>query len=188
MGQVKNLLGNEIIQATTEAIKNIEMDSLEKEREEKNFELEKRVRQMLIFKDKILDDVAEGWLNPLDVFVAVNKIKKQLDSLTSSITEEAFEEAQKFGTSFDYKGFKISSSQGRRSFDYSGCEGIVDLENQVKGGKEFLKKCKIAADAGGYSEIQVLKDGTTREVFPDENGELIALPTIKYGKSFITIK
>ena len=188
MGHVKNLLGNEIIQATTEAIKNIEMDSLEKEREEKNFELEKRVRQMLIFKDKILDDVAEGWLNPLDVFVAVNKIKKQLDSLTSSITEEAFEEAQKFGASFDYKGFKISSSQGRRSFDYSGCEGIVDLENQVKGGKEFLKKCKIAADAGGYSEIQVLKDGTTREVFPDENGELIALPTIKYGKSFITIK
>jgi len=188
MGQVKNLLGDEIIQATTEAIRNIEMDSLEKEREEKNFELEKRVRQMLVFKDKILEDVAEGWLNPLDVFVAVNKIKKQLDSLTSSITEEAFEEAQKFGTSFDYKGFKISSSQGRRSFDYSGCEGIVDLENQVKGGKEFLKKCKIAADAGGYSEIQVLKDGTTREVFPDENGELIALPTIKYGKSFITIK
>jgi len=188
MGQVKNLLGDEIIQATTEAIRNIEMDSLEKEREEKNFELEKRVRQMLVFKDKILEDVAEGWLNPLDVFVAVNKIKKQLDSLTSSITEEAFEEAQKFGTSFDYKGFKISSSQGRRSFDYSGCEGIVDLENQVKGGKEFLKKCKIAADAGGYSEIQVLKDGTTREVFPDENGELIALPAIKYGKSFITIK
>ena len=60
MGHVKNLLGNEIIQATTEAIKNIEMDSLEKEREEKNFELEKRVRQMLIFKDKILDDVAEA--------------------------------------------------------------------------------------------------------------------------------
>ncbi len=188
MGHVKNLLGNEIIQATTEAIRNIEMDSLEKEREEKNFELQKRVRQMLVFKDKILDDVAEGWLNPLDVFVAVNKIKKQLDSLTSSITEEAFEEAQKFGTSFDYKGFRISSSQGRRSFDYSGCEGIVDLENQVKGGKEFLKKCKIAADAGGYSEVEVLKDGTTREVFPDENGELIALPTIKYGKSFITIK
>ena len=188
MGQVKNLLGGEIIQATTEAIRNIEMDSLEKEREEKNFELEKRVRQMLVFKDKILDDVAEGWLNPLDVFVAVNKIKKQLDSLTSSITEEAFEEAQKFGTSFDYKGFRISSSQGRRSFDYSACQGIVDLENQIKGGKEFLKKCKIAADAGGYSEVEVLKDGTTREVFPDENGELIALPTIKYGKSFITIK
>ena len=188
MGQVKNLLGDEIIQATTEAIRNIEMDSLEKEREEKNFELEKRVRQMLVFKDKILDDVEEGWVSALDVALVINKITKVLESLSSSITEQAFDEAQKFGTSFSYKGFKVSSSQGRRSFDYSGCEGIVDLENQVKGGKEFLKKCKIAADAGGYSEVEVLKDGTTREVFPDENGELIALPTIKYGKSFITIK
>lgn len=188
MGKVKDLLGSEIIQATNEAIKIIEMDVQEKRREEKNYELEKRVRQMLVFKAKILGDVAEGWLNPLDVFVAVNKIKKQLDSLTGAISEEAFDEAQKFGTSFDYKGFKITSSQGRRSFDYSGCEGIVDLDKQIKEGKEFLKKCKIAADAGGYSEVETLKDGTTREVFPDENGELIALPTIKYGKSFITIK
>ena len=188
MGQVKNLNGDEMIQATTEAIENIEMDLLEKEREEKNFDLEKRVRQMPLFIDKIEENLNAGWLNPLDVAIAINKIKKQLERLNNSTSELVFEEAQKFGTSFEYKGFNISSSQGRRSFDYSGCEGIVDLEKQVKGGKEFLKKCKIAADAGGYSEVEVLKDGTTREVFPDENGELIALPTIKYGKSFITIK
>ena len=58
----------------------------------------------------------------------------------------------------------------------------------LKERKEFYKKAKISSDAGGWSEVQTLPDGTTREVFQDSNNELLVAPTIKYSKSFIKIE
>ncbi len=68
MGKVKDLLGSEIIQATNEAMKILEVDMQEKRRDEKKERMQLTRRQAKVFLDKISDDVADGWINPLDAF------------------------------------------------------------------------------------------------------------------------
>jgi len=188
MGKVKDLLGSEIIQATTEAIKNIEMELQEQERDDKKERMQLTRRQAKVFLDKITDDVTEGWINPLDAYIVFTDLKKKLEKSAKIINELAIDESQKFGSKFEYQGYTVTNVNGRRTFDYSGCNEIVELEKQLKERKEFYKKAKIAADSGGWSEVETLPDGTTREVFQDLNNELLVAPIISYGKSFITIK
>ena len=188
MGKVKDLLGSEIIQATDEAIRSIEIDMQEKRRDEKKERMQLTRRQAKVFLDKISDDVADGWINPLDAFIVLTDLKKQLESAAKSINELAIEESQKYGNTFEYQGYTVTNVNGRKTFDFSACDEIVDLEKHLKERKEFYKKAKIAADSGGWSEVETLPDGTTRQIFQDSNNELLTAPIIKYSKSYITIK
>lgn len=191
MGQIKNLMQTENLDETTEVIKNIEMELKEKEHKEhieKRESMQLKRRQSKIFIDKVVEDVLEGWTNPLEAFIVFNDVKKKIDKGIKEIYELAEDESLAHGKTYNYQGYKITNVEGRRSFDYSGCAEIVELEKHLKERKEFYKKAKISSDAGGWSEVQTLPDGTTREVFQDSNNELLVAPTIKYSKSFIKIE
>ena len=61
------------------------------------------------------------------------------------------------------------------------------MEAEVKRLKDSLKSMRKAAEADGYSEVVEL-NGQKVLAAPDQNGELIALPVTKNGKSYLTIK
>jgi len=140
------------------------------------------------FLDMVVSNVKEGWVNPLIAYSEMENIKKKLDSSSKEVKQDAINEAQQYGKTFDFNGFVIENFNGRKTFDYSQCQEIVELEAQLKERKEFYKKAKIAADAGGWNEIETLADGSTRQVFQDENNELLVAPTIKYSAEYITLK
>tara|TARA_R110001606_G_scaffold76649_1_gene177179 strand:- start:4151 stop:4756 length:606 start_codon:yes stop_codon:yes gene_type:complete len=140
------------------------------------------------FLDMVVSNVKEGWVNPLIAYSEMENIKKKLDSSSKEVKQDAINEAQQYGKTFDFNGFVIENFNGRKTFDYSQCQEIVELEAKLKARKEFYKKSKIAADAGGWSEIETLPDGSTRQVFQDENNELLVAPTIKYSAEYITLK
>ena len=140
------------------------------------------------FLDMVVLNVEEGWVNPLIAYSEMENIKKKLDSSSKEVKQDAINEAQQYGKTFDFNGFVIENFNGRKTFDYSQCQEIVELEAKLKARKEFYKKSKIAADAGGGSEIETLPDGSTRQVFQDENNELLVAPTIKYSAEYITLK
>jgi|TARA_R110000823_G_scaffold215475_1_gene345080 hypothetical protein len=140
------------------------------------------------FLDMVVLNVEEGWVNPLIAYSEMENIKKKLDSSSKKVKQGAINEAQQYGKTFDFNGFVIENFNGRKTFDYSQCQEIVELEAKLKARKEFYKKAKIAADAGGWSDIETLPDGSTRQVFQDENNELLVAPIIKYSAEYITLK
>lgn len=156
--------------------------------QDKTTRIKEKRANILSFLDMVVLNVKEGWVNPLLAFSEMENIKKKLEHCTKKIKIEAIKEAQQYGKSFDFNGFVIENFSGRKTFDYSECKEIVELEAQLKARKEFYKKSKIAADAGGWSEIETLPDGTTRQVFQDENNELLVAPSIKYSAEYITLK
>jgi hypothetical protein len=156
--------------------------------QDKTTRIKEKRANILSFLDMVVSNVKEGWVNPLLAFSEMENIKKKLDNCAKEIKEDAINEAQQYGKSFDFNGFVIENFNGRKTFDYSQCQEIVELETKLKARKEFYKKSKIAADAGGWNEIETLPDGSTRQVFQDENNELLVAPSIKYSAEYITLK
>lgn len=156
--------------------------------QDKTTRIKEKRANILSFLDMVVSNVQEGWVNPLLAYSEMENIKKKLDNCTKKIKDDAINEAQQYGKSFDFNGFVIENFNGRKTFDYSQCHEIVELEAQLKERKEFYKKSKIAADAGGWNEIETLSDGSTRQVFQDENNELLVAPSIKYSAEYITLK
>ncbi len=156
--------------------------------QDKTTRIKEKRANILSFLDMVVSNVKEGWVNPLLAFSEMENIKKKLDNCAKEIKEDAINEAQQYGKTFDFNGFVIENFNGRKTFDYSQCQEIVELEAKLKARKEFYKKAKIAADAGGWNEIETLPDGSTRQVFQDENNELLVAPSIKYSAEYITLK
>lgn len=156
--------------------------------QDKTTRIKEKRSNIISFLDMVVMNVNEGYVNPLLAYSEMENIKKKLDNCAKEIKEDAINEAQQYGKSFDFNGFVIENFNGRKTFDYSQCEEIVELEAKLKARKEFYKKAKIAADAGGWNEIETLPDGSTRQVFQDENNELLVAPSIKYSAEYITLK
>ena len=98
------------------------------------------------------------------------------------------DQAQLHGAkTFSHHGYQIGVVQGRTTWDFKNCQGVVEMEAEVKKLKENLKAMRKAADADGFSELVEL-NGQQVLAAPDKNGELIALPSTKSSKAYLTIK
>ena len=104
------------------------------------------------------------------------------------IQEIAMDQAEMHGAkTFTHHGYQIGVVQGRTNWDFKNCHGVVEMEAEVKRLKDGLKSMRKSADADGYSEVIEL-NGQKVLAAPDINGEMLALPVIKFGKSYLTIK
>src|SRR5690606_19391766 len=73
-----------------------------------------------------------------------------------------------------YKGFEFKAVNGRKTFDFKGIDEWVDAK---KGVEKIEKKAKVA-----FEMYQ-----TTGQKPLTEDGELLPLPEINYGKSYLKI-
>ena len=172
----------------TEILKEIEIKEMEELSTQKMSTLQKNRRAGKLFIEKAVNDAVNGDIDPLNVFIAFNDIAKQLKAANDQIQELAMDQAQLHGAkTFSHHGYQIGVVQGRTMWDFKNCKGVVEMEAEVKRLKDGLKAMQKAADAEGYSEVVDL-NGQKVLAAPDQNGELVALPVTKNGKSYLTIK
>lgn len=172
----------------TEILKEIEIKEMEELSNQKMSTLQKNRRAGKLFIEKAVNDAVNGDIDPLNVFIAFNDIAKQLKAANDQIQELAMDQAQLHGAkTFSHHGYQIGVVQGRTMWDFKNCKGVVEMEAEVKRLKDGLKAMQKAADAEGYSEVVDL-NGQKVLAAPDQNGELVALPVTKNGKSYLTIK
>ena len=172
----------------TEILKEIEIKEMEELSNQKMSTLQKNRRAGKLFIEKAVNDAVNGDIDPLNVFIAFNDIAKQLKAANDQIQELAMDQAQLHGAkTFSHHGYQIGVVQGRTMWDFKNCKGVVEMEAEVKRLKDGLKAMQKAADAEGYSEVIDL-NGQKVLAAPDQNGELVALPVTKNGKSYLTIK
>lgn len=175
---------------TTTTIREMEIQESEimHERQEKLSTLQRQRRAGKVFIDKAIEDVVQGNLDPLDVFIVFKTMAEQLSKANAQIQDLAIEQAELHGAkTFTHHGYNIGIVQGRTTWDFKNCQGVVEMEAEVKRLKDSLKSMRKAAEADGYSEVVEL-NGQKVLAAPDQNGELIALPVQKSGKSYLTIK
>lgn len=190
MGKVRKLFNDQMEKwSRMDGYKEHEIFTQEQEMEHTNKLMTISTTKMKtkVFIEKIQDEVLDGIIDPLTAYVTLHDIKTKLENVTKNIKDLAIEESSKYGKTFDYHGYTVTNKDGAKRFDYSNVPEIVELEKHLKERKEFYKKAKLSADAGGWSDIETLPDGTTREVFQDSNNELLVCPVIKYGSASITI-
>lgn len=178
-----------VIDMTT-TIREMEVQEMEimDQRNEKLSTLQRQRRAGKLFIDKAVKDVEDGVLDPLDVFIVFKTMAEQLTTANKEIQDLALEQAELHGAkTFSHHGYQIGVVQGRTTWDFKNCQGVVEMEDEVKRIKDSLKSMRKAAEADGYSEVVEL-NGQKVLAAPDQNGELVALPVTKFGKSYLTIK
>lgn len=75
-----------------------------------------------------------------------------------------------------YKGFQITETAGRKSFDYSNVPEVqIAKENLVKTEEKYKTMFNAKINGNPHAHIS-------------EDGEELPLPELKIGKSFITVK
>lgn len=181
-------IASQVDEIDIEILKEIEMNEMEELSNQKMSTLQKNRRAGKLFIEKAVHDAVNGDIDPLNVFIAFNDIAKQLKAANDQIQELAMDQAQLHGAkTFSHHGYQIGVVQGRTTWDFKNCQGVVEMEAEVKKLKENLKAMRKAADADGFSELVEL-NGQQVLAAPDKNGELIALPSTKSSKAYLTIK
>lgn len=181
-------IASQVDEIDIEILKEIEMNEMEELSNQKMSTLQKNRRAGKLFIEKAVHDAVNGDIDPLNVFIAFNDIAKQLKAANDQIHELAMDQAQLHGAkTFSHHGYQIGVVQGRTTWDFKNCQGVVEMEAEVKKLKENLKAMRKAADADGFSELVEL-NGQQVLAAPDKNGELIALPSTKSSKAYLTIK
>tara|TARA_R110002050_G_scaffold69412_1_gene150069 strand:+ start:1421 stop:2008 length:588 start_codon:yes stop_codon:yes gene_type:complete len=178
-----------VIDMTT-TIREMEVQEMEimDQRNEKLSTLQRQRRAGKLFIDKAVKDVEDGVLDPLDVFIVFKTMADQLTTANKEIQDLALDQAELHGAkTFSHHGYQIGVVQGRTNWDFKNCQGVVEMEAEVKRLKDGLKSMRKSADADGYSEVIEL-NGQKVLAAPDINGEMLALPVTKFGKSYLTIK
>jgi hypothetical protein len=125
--------------------------------------------------DNVLQAVILGKVNPLDAFVVFKELEKKFNDAKKSIDSMAYEEAEKYGKNFVRNNRKFTLIEGRKSFDFKNInewiiakESLVQIENKYKSVYENNKN--------GISSLN------------EETGEVLAIPTVTFSKSSITVK
>lgn len=181
-------IASQVDEIDIEILKEIEMNEMEELSNQKMSTLQKNRRAGKLFIEKAVYDAVNGDIDPLNVFIAFNDIAKQLKAANDQIQELAMDQAELHGAkTFSHHGYQIGVVQGRTTWDFKNCQGVVEMEAEVKKLKENLKAMRKAADADGFSELVEL-NGQQVLAAPDKNGELIALPSTKSSKAYLTIK
>lgn len=123
---------------------------------------------------ELVQQVLDGNEDPI---VAFAEIKQQLDLLTKckeQVEEYAMKEAEKYGKSFEYKGYKVELRDGGRNYSF---KNITEWQTYSKA----LKECEERAKAA-YSSYE---KGLTSS---DADGVVLELPEVTFRKSSIIIK
>ena len=138
-----------------------------------------KLSNFLSYIENITNDVLNGNRDALEVFIAFKSISDVLDKSKKIIDEVAMNEVEKYQNE-NYKGFKVSVVQGRKMFDFKGIKEYSEKQKELK---EIEDKYKSAFEGVQKGTVQI--EG---ENWIDQNGEILPLPKISYGKSYIKLE
>lgn len=112
--------------------------------------------------NKIVEGVREGFLNPIDVKIAILEYSKILDYIDRNISEELDNELGKYkGNSFEYGNFKVTKRETKR-YDFSNINEWVEKQIVINDTK--LKQKDIETKYKSASQDNPVVDITTGEV------------------------
>ena len=185
--QFLNDLHEELITTST-TIREMEVQEIEMVADQKQERIQKNRRAARVFIDRAVQDVQNGMVNPLEVFIAFNDIMQKLTKAKECLGPLAYEQASLHGSKkFNLHGWDVTVCDGRKTYKFDNCAGIKDLEKQLKAEKDRLKKLKDAADVNGVATMTEI-NGKQVLCAPDQDGVLHALPDITYSKGYLTAK
>ena len=124
---------------------------------------------------EILSEKAlNGDADPLDTFILLRDMKKKIEDALKQVEDAAIIEAAKYGKSFEHNGYKIGLRDGSKRFTY---KGIIDWDKADADKKKVEEMLKMSW-ASNEKGIQSITD----------DGEVIPVPKVSYGKSSITLE
>lgn len=129
----------------------------------------------------ITHQAEEGELSHLDALIEMRKHKENFEKGLALIKDfeskninEISNEANQYPEG--YKGFEIKKVNGRTSFSYKHIPAWAQAEQNRKEVEEQYKAMYEAKLKGlPYADV-------------DENGEVLPLPDVSYGKSYLLVK
>lgn len=120
--------------------------------------------------------VQNGYLDPLEAFGKIKQVEKMFKDAKNEIEEQAINEAQKEDKTFEKHGFKFTSTDGRKIFNFSEL-------SEWKEAKENLKKIEDK-----YKALYKLHE-TAETISVDEStGEVLELPIMTKTKASLSVK
>lgn len=135
--------------------------------------------QVQLFASKLIDELENGQVNPLDLVKMQKCIEKTFEIIKPKLSELSRSEAEKYGKSFDYKGVKIELAEVGTKYDFSQC-GHTDYNSLCAEIAELNEK-KKAMEA-------MLKSFKEPQNMIDSNGEAITVyPPNKTSTSSIKV-
>jgi len=124
--------------------------------------------------EKIISQVREGVLNPLDAYIQLKSIESQAKEALILLADEALVESKKYGEkSFTYKNAKVTVKSNAGTWDFKHINGWVSVAEKKK---EFEEAAKMAYKTKGKS-IQF-----------DMNGEEIEAAKYMAGRDGISVQ
>lgn len=120
-------------------------------------------------------DVAEGEADAMDVYAALQSIRKSADLMEKAVKEEAIEKAMQFGADkgpVERNGFVFQFKSGRSMYKYS----------HIKPWEEAQKRMKM------LEELAKLGAKNSCEMPDPETGEVIAPAIVEYSKDSLSVK
>jgi hypothetical protein len=124
-----------------------------------------------IMAEKIVNDVLNGILNPLDVHIFTKSIENTIKMIQTALSVEVLDEAYKHGEkTFVYRGCECNIRELGVKYDFANCNDAVYndliakmevLKAEVKARETFLKAIKQPTEVNGVMINPPIKSSTT---------------------------
>lgn len=125
--------------------------------------------------DSVIVGVDLGNVNPLDAFAVFKKMEKLFNEAKKTIDSYAIEEAEKYGSSFEYNGQKFEVRNGATRYSFKDIEEWKIANANLK---EIEEKYKTA-----YKNNKI-----GLSALDESTGEVLELPTVTNNKSSLLCK
>ncbi len=110
--------------------------------------------------DQLVQDVQDGNADALAVFIELKRLSSQVESAIKQIKDEAVDEANKYGKSFEMQGAKITVKSAATRYKYDHIPEWKQHKEQLKAIEELAKqalkarqnKLYVSDDEGIISE------------------------------------
>jgi hypothetical protein len=125
--------------------------------------------QIELFSSKLISELENGEVNPLELLRHQKCIEKVFDKIKETLTKMAREEAEKYGSKqFDFKGVKIELAEVGVKYDYSNCNDFVlgQLTESVETFTEMKKQREVMLKSLKEPMNLISEDGVPYTVYP----------------------
>lgn len=125
--------------------------------------------------NKIADEVALGYKDPIEAYIELNETKKEIETALAMVKEVLNDSIGTFEKTFIRNGYEIHKMSGRQIFDFSTLKKWAEKKNELS---EIEKDARLAYQS--YQRGADLVNVST--------GEVQELPNVKTSSDFITYK
>lgn len=122
---------------------------------------------------KIIEDYKSGDILINEATLLLREERRKAEEIIKAVKDFEYENLENYekGT---YKGFDFNIVNGRKKYDFTNCHSVQKAEEGLKKEERIAKAAFEIYQKTGEKPIT-------------EDGEIIELPEIKYGKSYLKI-